>query len=162
MLRTAYVFTPETVEFLHGGCALVIGTVDDTGQPAAGRGWGIDLLDDGRRARVLLDVDDDDTLANIAAGGAIAITAADVPTLASMQLKGRAVAVEVATGADRARARRFCDQFFADIVETEGTDRALVERMVPVGYVACIVEIDEAFDQTPGPGAGAPMPPRPR
>jgi hypothetical protein len=27
-------------------------------------------------------------------------------------------------------------------------------RLVPVGFVACTIQIDEAYDQTPGPDAG--------
>ena len=30
--------------------------------------------------------------------------------------------------------------------------------MTPVGYVACTVAVEQLFDQTPGPGAGARLP----
>jgi hypothetical protein len=47
------------------------------------------------------------------------------------------------------------DQFFADVMDTDAADAALLARLVPNGYVVCTVEVHERFDQTPGPGAGA-------
>lgn len=72
-----------------------------------------------------------------------------------MQLKGRVLGTEPATDEDRARAGRFSDAFFRDITETEGVPRRILERMLPEGYVACIVVVEELFNQTPGPAAGA-------
>ncbi len=76
-------------------------------------------------------------------------------TLHSRQLKGRVEAIEPATGADRARAARYCDAFFADIEATDGEPRELLDQIVPAAYVACTVTVDALYDQTPGPGAGA-------
>lgn len=147
---------PETVTFLESGCALIVGTVSGTGEPHATRGWGLSVLSapDGL-VRLLLDADDATTHANLAGGGAIAVTATDVRTLRSSQLKGLASAVEEATDEDRARAARFADDFFTDIVESDGTPREHPERLRPSGFVGCTVTIAELFDQTPGPGAGA-------
>ncbi len=49
-------------------------------------------------------------------------------------------------------ARRF-GELRADIPAVSA--KVLTERLRPAAYVACTVEIDEAYDQTPGPGAGA-------
>lgn len=150
------VFDPETVAFLESGCALIVGLVGGEGAPHATRGWGLTVLDrhDGR-VRLLVDAADARARACIADTGAVAITAAHVPTLRSLQLKGRSAAVEPATGADRARARAYCDAFFTDIEGTDGTPRSLPERLVPRDFVAVAVAVAECFDQTPGPGAGA-------
>jgi hypothetical protein len=150
-------FDQETRTFLESGCALIVGTVSADGEPHAGRAWGLDVLVPGARpqVRVLLDAGDPPTIEHAADGGAIAITATSVRTLRSVQLKGRSLGVAVAATGDGARAQRFIDAFFADIQETDGTDPALLERFVPIGYVACSVEVHERFDQTPGPGAGA-------
>jgi hypothetical protein len=150
------VLSAEDVAFLEAGSALIVGTVAADGMPHATRGWGLDVLPDGR-VRLLLDGDDDGALANLRATGAIAVTAADVRTLHSTQLKGRAVAVEAGDEADAARARRYCVQFFTDIHETDGTPFEVLERMVPSRYAACLCEVGDWFDQTPGPGAGAPV-----
>ena len=151
-------FDEERTAFLEGGCALILATVLPDGEPHAGRGWGLTVLPDDGHLRVLLDVEDLATVDQAAERGAIAITGASVRTLRAMQLKGRALAVEAASLADTARAERYCNAFFGDIVDVDGLDRTVVERMTPVGYVACTVAVEQLFDQTPGPGAGARLP----
>jgi hypothetical protein len=151
------VFDPETTTFLESGCALIVGTVSADGEPHAGRAWGLDVLEDGAvtRLRLLLDVDDARSIEHAVEGGDIAITATSVRTLRSIQLKGRVGGPEVADPGDSARAQRYMDAFFADIVDTDGVRTpALLERFVPRGYLACTVEVHERFDQTPGPSAG--------
>ena len=151
-------FDEERTAFLEGGCALILATVLPDGEPHAGRGWGLTVLPDDGHVRLLLDAEDLATVDQAAGRGAIAITGASVRTLRAVQLKGRALAVEAASGEDVARAERYCDAFFGDIVDTDGIDRTVVERMTPVGYVACTVAVEQLFDQTPGPGAGARLP----
>jgi hypothetical protein len=149
------VFDPEQTTFLESGCSLILGTVQPDGEPHAGRGWGLTVLSNPRHVRLLLDVEDSTTVERAAAGGAIAITAASVRTLRSLQLKGRVSSVEPASPEDVARAARYCEAFFTDIAETDGFGRTVTERIVPIGYTACTVVVDDLFDQTPGPGAGA-------
>ena len=148
----------ETQAHLESGSALIIGTVGADGRPHATRGWGLDVVDAARGVvRVLLAADDADVGDHVATTGRIAITGSDVATLATIQAKGRVQVVEPATAADRRRAARYCDAMFGAIGEVDGTPRELLERLVPTGYLACVVELDEWFDQTPGPRAGAPM-----
>lgn len=47
---------------------------------------------------------------------------------------------------------------FTAIVDADGARHEVLTRWIPVGYVACTLEVTERFDQTPGPGAGAPLP----
>jgi predicted pyridoxine 5'-phosphate oxidase superfamily flavin-nucleotide-binding protein len=148
------VFDPETSAFLETGCALVVGTVTADGAPYAARAWGADPIGGGSDVRVLLDALDVATIGNVEGGGRVAVTATSVRYFTSVQMKGHAVAVEPATAGDRARAARYVDDFFADIEQTDGTERALLERLVPADYVAMVVRVEEVYDQTPGPGAG--------
>ena len=141
-------------EFLGGGVSLIVATVTDDGAPHATRGWSLRLTGPST-ARVLLPLHDTTALDRLAAGARVAITAADVTTLRSVQLKGRAIGVEPATDDDREHAARHNDAFFAEVSATDGTPRALLDRLVPAGYAACLLEIAEVYDQTPGPGAGA-------
>jgi hypothetical protein len=144
--------------FLEGGCAIIVGAVLDDGAPHATRGWGLTLLPgEPARARLLLAADDSVGVAALTGGRAIAVTAADVPSLRSVQVKGHSLGVTPGTDDDRARAARFADAFFGDIARTDGTDRRVLERIVPADYVACTFTIEELYDQTPGPGAGAVM-----
>jgi Pyridoxamine 5'-phosphate oxidase len=147
-------FSPETTAFLESGCALIVATVSVDGEPRATRGWGLDVLGE-NQVRILLEADDHVTLEHLASHDSIAITSTSVRTLHSMQLKGRALRIEPATDDDRRRAARFCDDFFSDIVAIDGYDRALLDRLVPADYVTCTVAVEAAYDQTPGPRAGA-------
>ena len=150
-------FDRSTAEFLDGGRALIMGTVSRDGQPRAMRCWGATVLAGGPALRVVIDAAEAASIEHCAAGGPIALTATDVPTLRSLQLKGRAAGVEPATEADRVRAERYCKDFFDDIQATDGTARTLLERLVPPDYAVVVVTIEELFDQTPGPDAGAPL-----
>jgi hypothetical protein len=147
----------ETRAFLEGGCALIVGTVAPDGAPHAARGWGMAVVDPGppARCRLLLDADDERSLANAASGGAIAVTATSVTTLRSMQLKGRSIGPEVLSVDDEARAARYIEHFFADVHAMDRVEWEVFDRMTPLGYVAVVFEAHDAYDQTPGPKAGA-------
>jgi hypothetical protein len=150
------VFDAETVQFLESGCALIVGIVGPDGAPFAARGWGIDVVVEGDAdLRLILDAGEAPLLEVLGAAGAIAVTAGDVRTLYTMQMKGHAVAIMPATDADRARARRYCDDFIAAVHGVDGTPNNLLERMVPLDYAVCMVKVDALFNQSPGPGAGA-------
>jgi len=141
--------------FLERGCAMVVGTASADGAPHAQRAWGCSVVGPGT-VRVLLDRSDPVLREHIDAGGRIAVTSADVRDLRSVQLKGRVVAVEEEPRPDDLdRCHRHNDELFADIESADFFPRALTERMVPPGYLVAVVEVEELFDQTPGPGAGA-------
>ena len=143
-------------ELLESGCALLIGTVDSAGIPHASRCWGLDLEDPATgRVRIVLSADDPVTSANLQSTGRLAVTGTDIGTLRSVQGKGRVLSVGPATAADRRRASRYCEALTGDIERVEATPRALVERLVPTDYQACVAVLDEWYDQTPGPSAGS-------
>ena len=142
--------------FLERGCAMIVGTVADDGTPHAQRAWGCSVVD-GVTVRVMLDASDPVLHDHIVDGGRIAVTSADVRTLRSVQLKGRVVELEPPTAADTARCEMHNDELFDDILATDFYPREYTERMVPPAYVAAVVAVDEVYDQTPGPSAGAPV-----
>jgi hypothetical protein len=147
----------ETAALLTGGGALIVGAVDPRGLPYALRGWGLDVLEhDPLRVRILLDAHEHEAIDCLAPSRPVAVTAADVRTLRSVQLKGRSHGVDAAGPHDAARVDRYVDMFFGDIVATDGTPRAVLERILPdtAALVALTVAVDDHFDQTPGPSAG--------
>jgi hypothetical protein len=151
-------FEPETARFLESGCALIVAAVGTGGEPVAARGWGLTILaDEEADVRLVLDADDEPLLERLTATGAIAITGADVATFHSVQLKGRVERIDPGTPADDERAARFFDDFAAAVERSDGFPRPLLRRLVPARYVSCLVRVEELFDQTPGPGAGAPI-----
>jgi hypothetical protein len=152
----ANVIDSQLAAFLEGGCALIVGTVTAEGEPVATRGWGATVVDPVEgRVRLLLSSSEHQVLDHLGPGSRLAITGADVATLRSVQVKGRLLVIEPATVDDRARAQRFCHEFYTDIVETDHTPLEIVERITPSDYVAGVAVIDDVYDQTPGPGAGA-------
>jgi hypothetical protein len=44
---------------------------------------------------------------------------------------------------------------FEAVHDVDGHPFALVERLLPSSFLVCELEVDEFFDQTPGPRAGA-------
>jgi len=150
MLRTCLVLDDEMVQFLHGGCALIVCTFDADGEPYASRAWGFTVLcaESEVRGRLLVTPD-------VLAEGRIAITATDVPTLRSLQLKGRIVDVEPMTDADLGKSEQYTNDFYDDIVRADHIPRDLLERARPRQFQAVTVLVEELFNQTPGPRAGS-------
>jgi hypothetical protein len=160
MLRTSVpVFEPELVAFLESGCSTIVGLVTGSGEPFATRGWGIRVLPgEPEQLRLLVGAGPMAAAGRTPGDGttfAIAVTGADVRTLRSVQLKGTAHDLEPVTDADLACSARYCAEFFADVEDADDVSPALMQRLVPADLLACTVEVAEAYDQTPGPGAGA-------
>ena len=145
-----------TIDHLHSGCAVLIGTVSDANIPRASRGSGITVVDAAAAiVRVLVETDDPVTLATLAANGRVAITTADVRTLYSMQFKGTLIAFEECTDADHAKAEQYRHDFLTDIKETDHIPMELLRGWADRPIAPCLVALHESFDQTPGPQAGS-------
>ena len=146
----------EVVDLLEAGSALIVGLLGEDGAPVAGRGWGLTFYEGTRWARLLVGAD---TITGpsreVTVGSPIAVTGANVLTLASAQVKGPVTAVVPAEKSDLARLRRYCDAFFDDVAVVDSIPRELMERLVPTDVVACDIDVAEVFDQTPGPTAGS-------
>jgi hypothetical protein len=155
------VLDTDLIAFLESGCSTIVGMVTASGAPFATRGWGTKVLP-GHPARLRLLVGagalaslgrhpgDEETFA-------IAITGADVRSLRSFQVKGTARHLEAPDAGDLERSRAFCDAFFGDVAAVDGISAVLMQRLVPADLLACTVDVTDVFDQTPGPGAGAPV-----
>jgi hypothetical protein len=140
---------------LEDGVGLLIGTSDAKCVPRAGRAWGVRM--DGKLLRVVISADDPNLIANLDQGS-VAVTGADVRRLRSAQLKGRVVEVVEPDDADLAAADEHTAAFLTAILETDGTAYELTSRMLPRRTLTVVVEVEEGFDQTPGPAAGTPIP----
>lgn len=146
-------------ELLAGRYSLVVALVGEGLVPHATRGWGLTALPGPpTRFRLVLGVDDAPWLGDGPTPRAIALTVGDPRTLRSLQMKGRVGPAAPATDDDLAAVVRFCASFFSVVEEVDGTERRLLELLVPTDFVACTVDVEDLYDQTPGPGAGAPLP----
>ncbi|MGZ4677077.1 MAG: hypothetical protein ACXVJ7_01465 [Acidimicrobiia bacterium] len=152
---------PDAAPRFAAGSALIVGAVDATGAPWAMRAWGAAVLEDGAALRIYVDADDRDVVPLLAPGAAVAVTGGCVRTLASAQVKGRVRVVDELTALDVATRERATELFARDVNETDHTPRELIDQMVPERFVACTLDVEEMYDQTPGPQAGASLPPGP-
>src|SRR4051812_17936669 len=104
------------IDLLHSGCALLVGTADPYGRPHGARAWGLTVISvEPVIVRVLIDTADTTSLANLQANAQVAITAASVPTLRSLQMKGRVVRMENLTDVDEAKQAQYVTDFTDDI-----------------------------------------------
>ena len=146
---------PEAAARFEGASALIAAGVGPDGAPVATRAWGAVVEDDGAALRVYLDADDVEATSRLVPGALAAVTGGDVKTLASAQAKGRVRTVDELTALDVATRERASHMFVEAVHETDGSPRVLIESMVPERFVALTLDVDEVYDQTPGPQAGS-------
>jgi hypothetical protein len=159
------VLEPDVVDLIESGCGMLAAFVTASGQPFATRGWGLTVVDDGEKARLLVGAVEMQHLGYPPGGEistTVAVTGANILTLRSVQLKGPITAVERMNNVDDPRRlASYCNGYFNDVMVVDSIPRYLMERMVPTEFVACEFEIVEVYDQTPGPNAGAAVAARP-
>jgi hypothetical protein len=148
-------FALELMAMIDSGAGLVVGTASDEGEPRADRAWAAAVLDEqARRVRFVMSADDPAVVRNLEAGS-VSLTGAEVVTYQSIQLKGRPVVVEPPTADDIEMARVQTATFFDAVHRVDGNPLESLWRMLPLQMVAVEMIVEETFDQTPGPAAGA-------
>lgn len=112
---------------------------------------------DGRRLTVFLPVATSETsLANLRENGAIAVVLSQPLTHRTIQLKGRVETIGPAREEERSEVERLAAAFDAE-VEVIGLPPAVVRRRTRWPCHAVTFVVTEAYEQTPGPLAGAPI-----
>src|SRR5262249_31994215 len=142
------------------GSAHIVGLVTVDGDPFATRSWGIQFSDDRRSARILLGTTELAALGypdGDVRGVQLAITSTEIITFRSAQLKGAIEAIEPITETDLEVFAAYRERMFAAVLEVDRMPPEMMQHMVPDDMVACRFSIAEAYDQTPGPGAGRPF-----
>ncbi len=148
-------FATELVTILETGAGLVVGTVSADGEPRADRAWAASVADaDTHRIRLVMSADDPAVVENLQSG-AVSLTGAEAISYQSVQLKGRPVVVESPTAADIELARLQSETFFEAVHRSDGNPVEALRRILPHRMVAVEMVVEETFDQTPGPSAGA-------
>jgi hypothetical protein len=145
----------EVRELLASGVAIVVATRDERMRPAIARAWGLELAADGSEGTLCIGAKPGSpALANLAANGAIAITCSSPSTYRTVQLKGIATVTGAPTPGQLEAVERHVEAFSSD-AEQVGLPAGGGRRMLNPELVAVAFGIAEAYDQTPGPGAGA-------
>ena len=149
-----YDVTPELKEFLESQVAVQAGTADASGRPAIVNAWGprvnrdgtITVFFDTRRAA--------QPLANLATNPRIALVFGDPITYKSVQVKGRWLATLAASVADLEWVQRH-RELFASATVLVGDSPDSMRNMWGEEVTRVDLAPEAAFDQTPGPNAGA-------
>ncbi len=153
MAEPAPLIDEELIGFMRGPVSAMLGSADPTAVPDATRLSGVVALD-GRRLRVLISTRARTAGANTGPGARVAVLVTDITTYRSVQWKGRVVASgERRTPGDLALMHRHVDAFVAASPRV-GIPGELAPRVFPVDVMPLVIEVDDVYDQTPGPGAG--------
>lgn len=148
---------PTQMALMARPVSIIVGTSDAAHRPHVTRGAGARLADHGRAVTVLLPhTGSEQVIADLQANGRIAVVFSEPTTHQTLQLKGRDAAVGACTPQHEALAARYLEGFIDEIgrlgftAEVAHTILRLEGGLVPVQFT-----LDEAFEQTPGPSAGA-------
>ena len=147
--------------FIQGGVTVVVCSRNADLMPDVVRGCGCRVSRDRRRVTVLVEPERAGTvLADIAATGMIAVVFSQPSTHLTIQLKGTDAKLVRVTPAERAVADRHLQAWVDELCligYTPDFARAVRGR-AEQGLAAIAFTPTAAFQQTPGPGAGQPLP----
>jgi hypothetical protein len=140
----------------RGASILAAVTLPD-GTPRATRAWSCEVVDASRcRLRIVFSDNSAAIVDALRSGtGRVAVTSADVATLESVQVKGPVVTVEPTTPHDDALVAHHGELLVEVIHRTDGMPVDVLRRFLPTTTIAVEIEVEEVFDQTPGPTAGS-------
>jgi hypothetical protein len=146
--------TEDLRQFLAGPVSIAVATQDGALHPDCTRALAIRPGPGPNQVTVWLPTPiAERACSNLGRDPRIAVGASRPTTHQTFQLKGRAV--RVAPGGDDARAIiDGCFEAFTQEALQVGMPRRLLDRVVRWPVVEVEVEVEDVFDQTPGPGAG--------
>jgi hypothetical protein len=148
--------TQETLRrFSGGGVSVIVGTVDADGIPTCCRGIALAMRDDFELITVYIpSATGQETVANLATTRRVAVSCTHPLSHDSIQIKGLTRGVRLAPAADESFVRQRLEQF-GDVLEEIGLPRHVSRSMAHWPAFAIDVSVEQVFDQTPGPKAGA-------
>lgn len=147
------VISANVLALFESPCVLVVGGHDNHGAPAAAWAWGPAISDDGATLRLIVESE-----LTFAVGRMLAITAGDLVTARSLQVKGTIAASEAPSPDDRYRMQRHIDGFRGALEDHDGVARDRTDGVWATdrnSYRSYVVRIEAAFEQSAGPNAGA-------
>ena len=147
----------ELKEFCESGVAVVVGTVDVSGRPRVCLGWGPRVHAGGTRLSVYLDRERaGDILAGLKVNPHIAMTIAHPVSFRSLQFKGHVVTMADPNDAEREWVSHHRNSFLTSTALVGESPEAMRNRWMEE-TVRVDFNVEQAFDQTPGPKAGLPL-----
>jgi hypothetical protein len=156
----APLLSAEHAAFITSGVSTLAASRDADHRPSVARAHGCRVSPDRHRVTVFIARPHAGTvLEDIARCGAVAVVFSFPPTHRTMQFKGEDAIVRAPHPGETDGFAAYVESF-ADIVEPLGYTREQIRTLFasPVDdFVAVEFTPSAAFDQTPGPKAGAPM-----
>lgn len=141
-------------QFLGVGVAIMVATRDDTNRPHVTRGWGARWDPAGGNLDLFITVSEDlHVVSDLEANGAIAVTIVRPTNYLAVQIYGQVAWIGDVSGEDRERIDASIDRFVAEVTPI-GMPPS-VRLVAGERFVAIRVEIQQCFEQTPGPRAGS-------
>jgi predicted pyridoxine 5'-phosphate oxidase superfamily flavin-nucleotide-binding protein len=143
-------------EFIEAGPATIIGTGDAGGRPHVAYGWAPRVTDTSTVEVFLDTARAERTLSNLSDNKRIAVTFADPVSVRSVQLKGTFERRFEPNDADQTWVRQAREAF---VVSTSliGDPPTVIRNLWLDDVIGIVVNVESAFDQTPGPDAGRPL-----
>lgn len=146
--------TTRALQCLDPGLSILVGTVNPQGIPSCCRGIAVASRDALATLTVYIPVaTSQDTIQNVALTGRLAVAASHPVTHCTTQLKGRTIEARLARE-DEAEIVRHGLDAFADILDTIGVPRRRTRSAAHWPAFAITMQVEEMFEQTPGPQAG--------
>lgn len=140
---------------LEAGASVLVATVDGRGIPSCCRASAITSNDDLKTLAIYLPIaTSQQTIKDIATTHRLAVAATHVVEHVSIQLKGTASTARLARD-DEAALVESRHEAFADVLHNIGLPRRLTRSVVHWPAFVVDMKVEEIFEQTPGPHAGA-------
>ena len=149
--------TPELAAFVEGGQCIHIGTRDEHLEPTGGLVVAAIVDDDRTHVTAFIPkADSREVLANLEANGQVALCFGRPVDDHACQIKGVFVSARAATRGERSTIDAQWEQSLQQL------EHISIPRVLWAGYalwpcVAVRIRVTAVFNQTPGPGAGAPL-----
>jgi len=156
----APVLSADLIAMVQRGVSTIVSSCDAALRPSMMRAMGSSITDDGRFATVYLSRKQSrQLLQDIAASGRVAVVFTHPASNRALQLKSLQARTRNTDATDQAVLARYLVAMETEIAEV-GFPPVLTRAMLAhdiADVVAVEFEPAEAFDQTPGPKAGAPL-----
>lgn len=150
----------EQAAWIQGSVSIIVGSRDARLHPHLMRALGCRVAADRSSVTVLMSAaSSGQVLDDLRDNGAIAVVFTEPSTNRALQLKGTIVAIDACTGADLLLAERYLHSFIDELGQIGfGAEVARNVLAHEGDLLAVEFGVAAAFEQTPGPQAGHPLP----
>lgn len=140
---------------LEGGTTVLVGSVSPHGVPSCCRGIAVVSDDNMATLRVYVPIAvSQDTIANIATTRRVAVSVTHPLDHASVQLKGTTRTARLADASEASFVASRLDEM-SHVLDSIGIPRHITRTMTYWPAYAIEFDVEEIYEQTPGPNAGS-------